>query len=197
MQIQKNSRQVPKNIDITSNKIYSDILYSYLQTISCKDENNVRYLTREQVNFKNLAKELNISRQTVSKKFNNLVSLGLIMPSKKYKYELPPILPKDAFLIPQETLRIMVNSLAERTVSIYIYLINRWFATGQEPYDFTITSLKAYCGMSIKTESNNTIVTDILKTLKKLDLIDFSLVTNLNKDKFYTYYHLDNIKLTI
>ena len=119
---------MPKNQEITSNKIYSDILYGYLQEVSFKEDNN-RYLTKEQVNNNNVSTILQISRPTVGKKLNNLIELGLLLPSKnpKYKYELPPMLPQDAFLIPQETLRIMVNSLTSNAISIYtINLLDRY-----------------------------------------------------------------------
>ena len=199
MKIQKNSRQVPKDKKITSNKIYSDILYSYLQEISFKDGNN-RYLKKQQINYGNIAIALNLSRQTVSRKFNNLIELNLILPTKdndEYKYMIPTIPSHEAFLIPQDTLRKMVNTLAERTITIYVYLINRWIINKEEPFDFTITALKAYSGLSIKTESNNVIITDILEILAKLDLIKYSYSTQLDKNKFKTYYHLEDAKLTL
>lgn len=199
MKIQKNSRQVPKDKKITSNKIYSDILYSYLQEISFKDGNN-RYLKKQQINYGNIAFALNLSRQTVSRKFNNLIELNLILPTKdndEYKYMIPTIPPHEAFLIPQDTLRKMVNTLAERTITIYVYLINRWIINQEEPFDFTITALKAYSGLSIKTESNNVIITDILEILAKLGLIKYSCSTQLDKNKFKTYYHLEDAKLTL
>ena len=51
LKIMPNSRQIPKNKSICANKKYYDILYAYLQYISTKDENGVRYFTKKDINF--------------------------------------------------------------------------------------------------------------------------------------------------
>ena len=189
---------MPKTQNITSNKIYSDILYGHFQEISIKKE-NLRYLTKEQVNSTNLSNILHVSRQTISKKLNQLIELGLLLPSKdpNFKYELPIIPSNEAFLIPQDTLRKMVNTLASNTISVYIYLINLWIINKETYCPFTINALKAYIGLSLKTKSNNSIVTDILEVLSKLGLIEYSTNTQKLNGKFRTYYELLSVKQTI
>ena len=69
-----------------------------------------------------------MSRQTASKKFQNLIALGLLKENELGVYNLE-LLPADvAALIPQETLSILVNALNENSISTYIYLLRRWFA---------------------------------------------------------------------
>lgn len=198
MKIQKNSRQMPKNPEVTANKIYSDILYGYFQEISIR-EDDIRYISKEQSNSTTLSNTLQISRQTISKKLNQLIELGLILPSKNpnFKYELPIIPSHEAFLIPQETLRKMVNTLAPKTISIYIYLANLWYANKENLCHFTISALKAYVGLSLKTKSNNTIITDILEILAKLNLIKYTIITKKVNSKYRTYYELQEIKQII
>ena len=73
MEIQKNSRQIPSNEIYTANKQYSDILYGYLQHNSQLDEvSKIRYIPKKEISYVKLAQELNMHRQTVSSKFNNL-----------------------------------------------------------------------------------------------------------------------------
>ena len=52
--IENDSRQIPKTLEICANKKYYDILYAYLQYISEKDENGVRYFTKKDINFSRL-----------------------------------------------------------------------------------------------------------------------------------------------
>ena len=90
MQIQKNSRQIPKVKSITSHKEYSDLMYGYLQSISFREEEtNRRFVNAKDVSFTKLGNELKISRQTAAKRFKNLINLGLIVEYPKEKvYEL-------------------------------------------------------------------------------------------------------------
>ena len=92
MQIQKNSRQIPSNEMITSNKNYSDILYGYLQHLSLLDEEiGIRYIPKNMVKYTAIAEELGVARQTVSKKFNNLIDQGLVVLDAANKRYMPPI----------------------------------------------------------------------------------------------------------
>jgi hypothetical protein len=73
MEIQKNSRQVPKSNEICGNKKYNDILYSYLQCVSKRDGvDGRRYFSKKLVNFTKLGKELNLNRSTVATRFKHL-----------------------------------------------------------------------------------------------------------------------------
>jgi predicted DNA-binding protein (UPF0251 family) len=44
------------------------------------------------------------------------------------------------------------------------------------PYFITYNELKKYVGISTSTSSNNVIVSDILKTLKALRLVDYETI---------------------
>ena len=50
MEIQHNSRQIPSNKELTSNKKYSDIFYGYLQQKSHLDkESGLRFLWKKEL----------------------------------------------------------------------------------------------------------------------------------------------------
>lgn len=173
MQIQKNSRQVPKTKEIISNKMYTDILYAHLQVISKRDENGGhRWLDKKDLNQSALSRDLGISRPTIAKKLNNLVEMGLLVQTSD-QYILRKLEPKEAFLIPQETLRKMVSTLKERTIDVYVYLVNRYYANNEEPFITTIGALKEFCGISVKTMSNNYIIKDILDVLSLMGLVEY------------------------
>lgn len=176
MQILKNSRQMPKTKAIVCQKDYMDVLYGYLQTVS-EMGNEGRTVPNKIINYKKLGEILGISRQTISKKINKLLELGLLIaPEEKGgDYFLPNIKSNEAFLIPNETLRKMVNCFQDRVIDIYIYLANKYIYNKEKPYRFTLIELKDFCGLSIKTESNNYLITDILEILEALKLISYNL----------------------
>ena len=194
MTIQPNSRQVPKQHNLIIEKYYSDVLYSHLQVISQKTNTNIRYITKKDANFSQLGIALNLSRQTVSKRFNKLIELGLIIPDEeKNIFILTKLNAEAAFLIPQDTLRQMVSTLNENTINTYVYLANRFIANGEKPFDFTIVSVKEFCGLGTKSSSNNYIVTDILHILSLLGLIKYSLIDIVENNNIKTYYKLESV----
>lgn len=98
-----------------------------------------------------------------------------------------------AFLIPQDTLRQMVSTLNENTINTYVYLANRFIANGEKPFDFTIVSVKEFCGLGTKSSSNNYIITDILHILSLLGLIKYSLTDIIENNVIKTYYKLESV----
>ena len=196
LEIQKNSRQVPKDKTICANKKYYDILYAYLQCISQRDEKtDMRYFYKSDINFSKLAKMFNLSRQTVSTKFKNLKELNLIEEVDDKTYSLIILSSDVASLIPYETLKILKDALSENSISTYIYLLNRYFANDGKSFQFTLDQVKSYIGISTSTRSNNDIITNILYVLEKLGLIKYSLTTmSQDTDTFQnvkTIYQLD------
>lgn len=112
-----------------------------------------------------------MSRQTASKKFQNLIALGLLTENELGVYNLE-LLPADvAALIPQETLSVLVNALNENSISTYIYLLRRWFANQESEFYFSIKEVKSFLGLATSTQSNDKIVKDILYILEKIELI--------------------------
>ena len=87
LQVQTNSRQVPKTKTICANKKYYDILYAYLQCVSVRDEQDgKRYFYKKDINFSKLGEIFDLTRQTISTKFKNLTELGLVI--KQYRDKL-------------------------------------------------------------------------------------------------------------
>ena len=110
----------------------------------------------------------------------------------KDDYELTVMTKDLAFLLPFETLRKMVATFNERTISIYVYLANRYLANEEKAFNLSLESIKGYCGLSTKTRSNNYLITDPLEVLEKIGLIKYHTVT-FNNDTTYYLDYLTNI----
>ena len=176
MEIQKNSRQIPSNEKYTANKKYSDILYGYLQHISQLDEAiGVRYIPKTEIKYVQIAEDLGLTRQTVSKKFNNMVEEGLIYfdaPNKRFI--LSTLEAELATLLPDDTIRVLCNTLQERCLSILAYLIKTFVQHESKPCEVNLDIIKTYVGLSKSNRgTNNEVVRDIFVVLKKLGLIEY------------------------
>lgn len=147
------------------------------------------------VNFTELGKILNLSRQTVSTKMRNLEKLGLVTKNDaKKRYELTVLDANMAALVPYPTLKLLVDALSENSISTYVYLLGRYIANFEKPFQFTLAQVKAAIGVSTSTRSNDNIVTNILFVLEKIGLIKYSLTAESQKDEFEnikTIYQID------
>lgn len=206
MQILSNSRQVPKSVNIVADKKYFDILYGYLQVVSNwsgnKDHN--RYILKKDMVKTKIASATGTTRQTVAKKITNLIELGLL-EEKEDRYELITINQDLAALIPFETLRKLTAALSENAISIYVYLLNRYYAVmndvnnKEKRFIVTHDQLKKYIGISVNTRSNNYITQDILEVLEKLGLVEKELQSVQDKisGEYKDYICITKVNVTI
>lgn len=198
MQIQKNSRQIPSNEKITSNKNYSDILYGYLQHLSLLDEEvGIRYIPKNMVKYTAIAEELGVARQTVSKKFNNLIDQGLVvLDAANKRYILSTLEAELATLLPDDTIRVLCNTLQERCLSVLSYLLKTFAQHGQNPCEVNMDIIKAHVGLS-KTNrgSNNEVIKDIFIILKQLGLIEYHIYKEMDQTTggYRSRYILDRV----
>lgn len=195
MEIQKNSRQMPKTREICSNKKYSDVVYGWFQDVSERDlDTNLRYVSGCNVNFSKIAQRVNLSRQTVSRRVSNLIDLGLLYKNESLnRYEITPLINIDASLIPQHTLTFLLDSQSENTISIYVYLLNRYWANDEQPFTFTLSQVKEFLGISTATPSNNHCIVNPLISLRNNGLIDIELV----EDGYKTIYRVNSMSFTV
>ena len=89
------------------------------------------------------------------------------------KYELVYLTGNLAMLVPDETLKILVSTLNENTISVYVYLLNRYIANGENSYKFSYTELKTAIGLGNKSHGNNYQIRAILFVLSKLGLLKY------------------------
>lgn len=202
MNIQKNSRQIPSNEKYTADKGYSDLLYGYLQHISLLDKKTgMRYILKKNIKYVRIAQELNLSRQTVSKKFNNLIERGLLFfEEENQRYILITLDSNLATLLPDDTVRILYNTLQERCLSVLAYLLKTFIQHNENSCEINIDIIKSFVGLNINNRgSNNQVIKDIFMVLKKLGFISYHTEKTIDEETggMKTRYILDYVNNAI
>jgi hypothetical protein len=75
----------------------------------------------------------------------------------------------------------LTSAFNENAINIYIYLFNRYIANKEIGFEFTINTLKEYCGLGTNTHCNNYIIQDILEVLALAGLIKYETETKTYK----------------
>lgn len=179
---------MPSTASIVREKDYCDLLYAWLQ---CNSERESINSSRRRIH-KSLVKwvaierdftrvdsegkeEKVMSRKTIAKYFGHLLEQQLVYEEDDYYY-LTVLDNNQANLIEYTTLTKLMNVLQKNSISIYIYLFNRYYANGCSPFIATLKQIKDFIGIASTTSSNNIIIDDTLDILKRLGLLDYHLV---------------------
>lgn len=193
-----NQRQMPSTSYITREKNYCDLLYAWCQCNSERvssgsrdrriHKSKIKWTTIEKDFTRKLSdgtEEKVMNRKTIAKYFNHLEESGLITldPYDDYYY-LRLLGGDEANLIEYETLRKLMNVLQKNSLSIYIYLFNKYWASGQTPFIATMKQIKDFIGIATTTTSNNLIVDDTIDILKRLKLLDYVIEWQDGKSMF-------------
>lgn len=189
MVIEKNSRQMPSN-SMIKEKNYCDLLYAWLQ---CKSErvnmnDKIRRVPKEKIKWVKIEQDFIrpdkegkmckiMERRTIAKYFNFLLEKGYITEEDDGYYYLETLPSNEATLIEYETLSKMVNTVKQNVINIYIYLFNRYYANGCQPFIATMKQIKSYLGIATTTTSNNLIVSDSIDILERLGLLRMEMIT--------------------
>lgn len=178
---EKNRRQVPKVKDYLASKDYCDSLYCYLQVISEFDEDKKeRYVLKKNCKWQKIGEDIDMCRQTVKNKFTKMLGKGLIKEDGD-RYILINLENTIAELIPFPTLRVLVNTMKEKVISLYIYFLVRYRAEQQKSFVFTFTQIKNMLNIGA-SRSTDYIITDMLLVLNKLELIKYESKTERQND---------------
>lgn len=204
MDIQKNSRQIPSTSTITREKDYCDLLYAWLQCNSERESltSTQRRIEKSKVKWTAIERdfirvlsdgteEKVMARKTIAKYFNYLLEKGLVYDGQDNYYYLTVLDASEANLIEYNTLIKLMNVLQKNSLSIYVYLFNRYYANGCQKFIATIKQIKDFIGIATSTTSNNIIVDDTIDILKRLGLLDVKLV---HGEDFKTYLEFQWVK---
>lgn len=205
MEIKKNSRQMPSASMIVREKDYCDLLYAWLQ---CNSERENVMSTRRRIEKKKVkwavierdfTRELTdgtvekvMSRKTIAKYFNHLMNQGLVSEGDDDYYYLTVLDASEANLIEYITLSKLMNVLQKNSISIYIYLFNRYCANGYQPFIATLKQIKDFIGIATSTTSNNIIIDDTIDILKRLGLLDVKLITGEDNKTYLEFQWVKN-----
>lgn len=133
-----------------------------------------------------------MDRRTVSRYVKKLIELELLVEENS-GYVLQKLEPCAATLVPFVTLRQIQNALHKNSVSIFVYLLNRYVANSYQPFIVTYAELKKYIGISTSTASNNVVIGDILKILQKLELVSYKIVYTEDKHSHLEICQVRNV----
>ena len=190
MVIKKNSRQMPSTTSIVREKDYCDLLYAWLQCNSERENVNTsrRRIEKKKVKWASIERDFTrelsdgtiekaMSRKTIAKYFSYLIDSNLVSDEGDEYYYLTVLDGSEANLIEYNTLSKLMNVLQKNSISIYIYLFNRYCANGYQPFVATLRQIKDFIGIATSTTSNNAIIDDTIDILKRLGLLDVKMVT--------------------
>ena len=186
-------RQIPKHIEITADKEYNDLVYGFLQTLA----NDLRLIPKNKMKATLIARATGISRQTVSRRLQYLFDMEFVYDRGDY-CEMAELPENMASLIPIETIQILVDTLNEKTISVYVYLFNRFWAADQKEFDVTYAQIKGWIGIATGTRSNDQVVKNILTILKQLGLVECEMVSGADETAFSnvkTWYRVKQVNL--
>lgn len=208
MKIENDSRQIPSQSFITKEKDYCDLLYAWLQCnservgIDCVDrkiaKKKVKWaaIERDFIRVDETGKEYKImSRKTVAKYFQFLVNEGLVIDQDDDFYYLKVLGRTDANLIEYRTLVKMMNVLQRNCISVYVYLFNRYYANGCEPFIATMKQIKEFIGIATSTTSNNVQIADMIEFLERLGLLHMEMTEPDEDNKTYMEFQWVRNKL--
>ena len=126
-----------------------------------------------------------MDRKTIAKYFRHLEEKGLVKLNKEDdNYYLTVLDNYEANLIEYKTLNKLMNVFQKNSISIYIYLFNRYFANDQKPFIVTMRQIKEFIGIATSTTSNNMLIDDTLDILKRLKLLDYEIIYQDGKTMF-------------
>lgn len=207
MLIQKNSRQMPIAKNITSNKDYCDLLYAWLQVKSTRpyETSADRVIDKSYINWSAIEREFSImvdgklekrmGRKLIAKSFAWLEEHGYIyFDAENQVYVLPAQEAATSFLVEYNTLAKLTNVLQKRSISIYLYILNRYIANYYEAFPIKLAQIKEFIGITANTSSNNIFILDTFEILKRLGLMDFEL-RKIENDR--TMYFIKWVKNTL
>ena len=190
MEIAKNSRQMPSMKSIVKEKNYCDLLYAWVQCNSERIGPDLvgRRIAKDMIKWTSIEKDFTrvlldgtvekvMNRKTIAKYFDSLIQMKLIEYCEEDGYYYLTVLENgEASLIEYNTLMKMMNVFQKNSISIYIYLFNRYYANGCSPFIATIRQIKEYIGIATSTTSNNAIVDDTIEMLQKLGLLSYQVI---------------------
>ena len=196
---------MPSASMIVREKDYCDLLYAWLQ---CNSERESVVSTRRRIEKKKVkwvaierdftrtlsdgSVEKVMSRKTIAKYFTHLMNQDLITEGDDDYYYLTVLDSSEANLIECITLSKLMNVLQKNSISIYIYLFNRYCANGYQPFIATLKQIKDFIGIATSTTSNNIIVDDTIEILKRLGLLDVKMITGEDNKTYLEFQWVKN-----
>lgn len=197
-------RRIPIDKEVISDKMYNDLIYAYMQSISHRSPNSTdRYVWKNNFKQAEVSKILKMNLRTFKRKFANLKDKGYVVDNGDV-YELPNISEWN-FYIPIDTLKYLVDTTTEDVISVYCYLGQLKGSMGDSAY-YTKSKLLVLLGYKTKAIVNGEItdvasthkrdwerINNILLCLNLIGLLEYKEVKEVynGKNIYKTYYKIN------
>ena len=197
---------MPSTSSVAREKDYCDLLYAWLQCNSDRVNmnENGRRIHKTKIKWTAIEKDFTrvlvdgsiekvMSRKTIAKYFKHLEDRGFIKLNEEDEYYYLTVLDSsEANLIEYNTLSKLLNVMQRNSINIYVYLFNRYYANGRNPFIATLKQIKDFIGIATTTTSNNILIDDTLDILKRLGLLDYSLITGPDNKTYLEFQWVKN-----
>ena len=197
---------MPSTSSVAREKDYCDLLYAWLQCNSDRVNMNesARRIHKSKIKWTAIEKDFTrvlvdgslekvMSRKTIAKYFKHLEDRGFIQFNDVDDYYYLTVLDSsEANLIEYNTLSKLLNVMQRNSINIYVYLFNRYYANGRNPFIATLKQIKEFIGIAITTTSNNILIDDTLDILKRLGLLDYGLITGADNKTYLEFQWIKN-----
>lgn len=165
----KTNKRIPLDDIFITDKKVSDLVYGKFQLESkFTEKGESRVMDKVCLKKSEWAKELEMSRPTLDTKIKYLKKVKLIL-DKGEVFEIPEF-GKKYFLIPDETLRFLVNTSNADVIKVYTHLGGLWKQCS-DTASFTQNQLLSLLGYATNKPTNHKKIADILLTLKNNGLL--------------------------
>ena len=197
---------MPSTSSVAREKDYCDLLYAWLQCNSDRVNMNesARRIHKSKIKWTAIEKDFTrvlvdgsiekvMSRKTIAKYFKHLENRGFIQFNDVDDYYYLTVLDSsEANLIEYNTLSKLLNVMQRNSINIYVYLFNRYYANGRNPFIATLKQIKEFIGIATTTTSNNILIDDTLDILKRLGLLDYGLITGTDNKTYLEFQWIKN-----
>ena len=197
---------MPSTSSVAREKDYCDLLYAWLQCNSDRVNmnENGRRIHKSKIKWTAIEKDFTrvlvdgsvekvMSRKTIAKYFKHLEDRGFIKLNEEDEYYYLTVLDSsEANLIEYNTLSKLLNVMQRNSINIYVYLFNRYYANGRNSFIATLKQIKDFIGIATTTTSNNILIDDTLDILKRLGLLDYSLITGADNKTYLEFQWVKN-----
>ena len=197
---------MPSTSAVAREKDYCDLLYAWLQCNSDRVNMNesARRIHKSKIKWTAIEKDFTrvlvdgstekvMSRKTIAKYFKHLEDRGFIQFNDVDDYYYLTVLDSsEANLIEYNTLSKLLNVMQRNSINIYVYLFNRYYANGRNPFIATLKQIKEFIGIATTTTSNNILIDDTLDILKRLGLLDYGLITGADNKTYLEFQWIKN-----
>ena len=197
---------MPSTSSVAREKDYCDLLYAWLQCNSDRVNmnENGRRIHKSKIKWTAIEKDFTrvlvdgsvekvMGRKTIAKYFKHLEDRGFIKLNEEDEYYYLTVLDSsEANLIEYNTLSKLLNVMQRNSINIYVYLFNRYYANGRNSFIATLKQIKDFIGIATTTTSNNILIDDTLDILKRLGLLDYSLITGADNKTYLEFQWVKN-----